>query len=895
MGSFFVGEQDARRPRRDADREGRRISREHPSEFGDILRQQLREARMQEKPLFHLKNIRKAEGELLPALEGRIDRHELNRRARPLVENFLRGVIPDVFRSKDKRVVRVPVRASKRGRPEYSPALLSRLDYAGKKGAHGSLRLRMGELMLAREKIRDALLRLTEQKKDDIEHTSSREEKDAVRDTHRHRRLALLRELKETQTELLEKTKALDIFSQTKERSGAAPSLLNDAYDRARGFLTGASPKTPKKVAAPVRGGTPRGSGKKSSAGSPRGAQQIPDPLFGIGQAVQRAWSRLSGTQSPRASLEELYTAIEQGLARIADIEQRFAEKVEGAAQQSGGKHSDALGDPDETEAGASGPTSDSVSAASADEKAAVFTPLASRILGREELKGISPDGLRSHIMARLLLVTGSGAGEATQHDLMTKAEFEKELADILRDPHTTEQHFDDFNTFLDQEISQLNSNPQSTTFKGGMLLSIFTRTVQMVAGERQTRLHTAQVAGDFLRRVGILPSSEKVDVSHFAEHVEAYVRVPGRTDQEIAILFNQLNQATISWGIEERLVEIFSDGKKIVSEELERRKKLRAARGVLLFHLGISQKQDQPIPQEQFEEAFALWLSDPGRTIQEFQDGVRALASAAAQEKDNQHIRDLYANVGQRIASRIHDMSGSGKEELHERLIETELGILIHDLGIQKSQAPISPSAAQTHVDAWLAGAPQWSDQELKAAFSAVSSLLVKEGMEEIQTGAQSPFLPFLRAVSAHLKEERARRPSFFSDASSQSSPTEQRGTSVSAVETAGDHTSVDEPKNEYPDIEDMLGQQLNVLRGRILQRFDISGADVAVGEKYFMNRLHEWLSSPQTSDEDRRSLLGFCQQGISALGRIHSSRKSQKKTFLQNVSSDVQTAPRP
>ncbi|MBI4599669.1 hypothetical protein HY732_01985 [Candidatus Uhrbacteria bacterium] len=881
MGSLFGGEEEARRPRRDADRGGRRISREHPTEFRDILQQQLREARKRESPLFHLKNIKKAESELLPALEDRIDRQELGRtarlRARPLVEGILQGIVPP----RKKRTI--PVSASKGGRPEYSPALLAQLDY-GRHKKHGSLRLRMGEMILAAERIRDALLRLTRETKKELERASSQEEKDRIRDAHRHARLSLIREIKTTQTEFLGSTKQLDAFLQSAEQQKEKPSFFRDALESARDFLSGSSKKGAPKTAAPlIRKKQAGGRAKKAVKGSARGVEGIPEPLAGLGQAVQQVWSRLSGTKKPHATFEELYTAIEQSIAGISDIEEKVAARVQGAPPATGEPPAPPQGDQDD---GTQKQPADSESKPSSDEKAAVFTPLASRILGREELKGISPDGLRAHIMDRLLAITQSTVLGGAKFDLMTKDEFEKSITTVIQDSSTTYGHLDEFYSFLTEEINQLNSNPQSTTFKGGVLLAIFTRTVQIVGGERNMRLHSGKAIGDFLGRAGVIEKKEMIDGNQFRELLEAYIQKPERTDSEIAGLLGKLRIIEVLWTSEafgdlnERLAPVAGVAREIIQKELDRRKNIPSARGRILFRLGFSVREDQPIPQEQFEEALVLWLSEPGRDISEFQKALDVITDLAKQEKDNQHIQELYKNVSARISVRI-DAPAPPKREA---VIDIEYGKLLKALGIQALETPVSPDAAQVHVDTWLAGVPNWSDDQLRTAFAAVNVLILKEGMAGIhEEDDSSPLLPFLKAMSSYLKEERGRRPSFALGAGK---PPDVSGAiaGTQAQERVGWAGAEDaSPKQAEAPIP--LQVQPTVIRGSILRRFDIPGADVAVGKKYFTNRLNEWLALSRTTTAEKERFRAFCEDELTLLAAMNVGRKTEKESIFNEA----------
>lgn len=861
---FFGGEREA--PKRGTPRtsEGKRMSREHPREFRDVLREQLLAERMKEKPLFQLNEIKKAERALLPALEERVDRHELDR-GRPLAREVLRGTIPDRIGRKKKRTVDVTLPATRRGRPRYSPALLTKMDY-GSMGRHDSLRLTIGELLLGKEKLRALLLALTQETNEKTEQADSIEEKNTIRDDHRHKRLALLRELRETQAELLETTKALDTFLKIVEQQKEKPSLVRNALDLARNFLAGtSSQKTPKSVRSMIQGKKKRGGPETKNKDRKKSTS-----LVRMGSAVQATWQKLTGTKKPHATIEELYATIEEGLLKLTDIEQKAAARISGGTQPFPETpitgvlpESPPVQEPEQQKI--------PVSQTDAEMKAAVFPPIALHILPREQLKGMSPDGLRYYIVNRLMRITGADKTPMDQHGLMLKDEYERALTNFLQDPRITEAEFDAFNTFLHEEISELESKP-STTFKGGGgILGIFTRTIQMIAGERQMRHHTAEISGDFLRRAGIIEKKEKVERGQFLELLEEYIRKPERKDQEIASLLNKVKTTETLWtsdafgDMKERLSPIVIDAKELVHKELDRRKKVLSARGSLLSNLGFSVKEDQQILQEQFDEAITMWINDPRQRLVDFHAALETVSQFAEREKDNQHITELYKNVAKRITARIHDLTPNKQEGL----VELELGKLLKNLGIQQSEAPVSPSAAQLHADTWLNGVPEWSDNELRNSFAAVNALIAKEGMVSIRTGNDSPFLPFLRAVNTRLKEERLRRSSL----------------NVSTLHAQESAPLIKKEEKIDERIQELFIQSPAMIRGELLTIFGIPGADIAVGERYFINRLNEWLELPETTEKQKRDLLVFCQVGTSIGEASQISKKRQKQRIFDQI----------
>ncbi|MBI4250782.1 hypothetical protein HY622_04290 [Candidatus Uhrbacteria bacterium] len=846
-------------PRKPHHAEGRRASRKHPPEFKDILAAEVAELRRKDKPLHHLKTIKEAERSLLPTLEGRVDKTTLDAAGNPLAKKVLTGLY-DFFGSPKSKEANLHVPRSKKGLPEYSPALLARLDYRGV-GKHDTLRVHMGALMLEREKLRKKLLQLTQKTNRQLERAVNDEEKEAIQDRHRHARLDLIRQLREAQGLMLSKTKELDAFvvrreKQKKER----PSILKDAFEHARNFLRGTSTrKTAKRKTTPEQERT----------------------LTALGGALQSTWSKLVGTQNAQPSREELYAIIENGLQGIASIEKRVAARVGKVQPKS---ESSTGGVSDETPPDTGLKKESAVPAADGETKAAVLTPIASRILPREQLKGMSPDGLRYYLANRLEQIVGTTAASAMEGGLMTKDEYEKTMTRILEDIHTTGLNIDTFSTFIHEEISELESKP-GTTFKGsGGILGIFTRTVQMVASERQIRNVTDQISGDFLWHAGITEKKEKIERVQLRDLLKSYVSEPKRTDQEIAALLKKLKATEVLWAsdafgdIKDRLAPIARDAQDIINQELARRKEMPVARGALLFHLGFSAKEVQHIPQEQFDEAITLWLKEPNRPVSEFQHALEVVNQLAARKTDNQHIAELYTNVSQRITDRIDALTKPKDTGTHEKIIHAEFGKLLKDLGIQATETPASPEAAQLHVNQWLSGVPEWSDDALRTTFAAVNALIAREGMDELHTQKESAFLPFLREVSAYLKNVRAeRRARAATPARSHSDQTDltQRDTNGEQEITEADQTQK---------LLDLTAQP-SVIRGAILQRFAIPGADVAVGEKYFENRIKEWFALPTTTTDEKDRFAAFCKEQLMQIETITISKKRQKREIFERA----------
>lgn len=81
----------------------------------------------------------------------------------------------------------------------------------------------------------------------------------------------------------------------------------------------------------------------------------------------------------------------------------------------------------------------------------------------------------------------------------------------------------------------------------------------------------------------------------------------------------------------------------------------------------------------------------------------------------------------------------------------------------------------------------------------------------------------------------------------------------------------------------------QSSELRARILQRIGSPDTEVAVGQKYFENRLHEWMQFPTTTDQQKQDALKDIQEELREIESDSGVRKRTEKIKIFQRAEDI------